>query len=71
MSIIPEHLLSMSCSFVRTNPHHKMFHVKHFVRTNPEASPQGQNLAGKNARATRSTATAQLQPLVLPHSLHR
>jgi len=35
------------------------------------ALPQGQNLAGKNAPATRSTATAQLQPLVLPHSLHR
>jgi hypothetical protein len=33
MSIIPEYLLSMSCPFVRTNTHHKVFHVKHFVRT--------------------------------------
>jgi hypothetical protein len=71
ISIIPQHLLSMPCLFVRTNKQYKMFHVKHFVRTTSKAAPQGQNLAGKSARATRSTATAQLQPLVLPHSPHR
>jgi hypothetical protein len=40
MSIIPEHLCPMSYHFVRTNNQYKMFHVKHFVRTNPEAQPK-------------------------------
>ena len=57
MSIIPEHLPSMSCPFVRTNTHHKMFHVKHFVRTILPRSKV------KTSRARMPAPHGQLQQL--------